>query len=173
MNILNPTPLNPSGRFFKKDPDVHKITDNLHDIDGIIEAIVDLQKEKDFDDPELEKGWHTLLILDDCLGVINKHKGYLNTLASKYRHYRLSIIITTQRFRELSPIIRSNAGYYIIYKTHNRKELQALDDELSSNIPNFMQLYSDATHKKYNFLYINLEKDVAYQNFSSVVWQKE
>lgn len=152
----------------RKDDEVIKITENLEELDLILESIVELQKSK-----EKEKREHTLLVLDDTLGLIKAgRESYFSALCSKYRHFRLSLIITTQNFRALPPTCRYNATYYIIFKTNNRKELDKMYEELEGNFP-FLDVYAEATHDKYNFLYLNMEDIKAYKNFNTLLYEKD
>jgi len=156
-----------TGKVIMKDDKIVKLTENLKEIDLILEAIVELQKAKDGD----ERG-HTLIILDDCLGLIkNQGQSYFATLCSKYRHFKLSIIITTQNFRAIPITCRYNATAYIIFKTNNKKELMKMEEELDGNFP-FLELYAEATAERYNLLYLSLEKIEAYKNFDELLYEK-
>jgi len=165
---LSPTIENDeTGVAVMKDDKIIKITENLNNIDMILEAIVEMQKAQEEDEKE-----HTLIILDDCLGLIkNSGHSYFATLCSKYRHWRLSIIVTTQNFRAIPVTARYNATCYIIFKTNNRKELEKMEEELDGNIP-FLELYAEATEERYNFLYLDMEKIKAYKNFDQLLYEK-
>ena len=156
-----------TGKAVMKDDNIIKITENLREIDLILESIVEIQKAKANEERE-----HTLIILDDCLGLIKNHgQSYFATLCSKYRHFKLSIIITTQNFRAIPITCRYNATCYIIFKTNNRKELAKMEEELEGNFP-FLETYAEATEERYNFLYLNLEKIEAYKNFEELIYEK-
>ena len=84
----------------------------------------------------------------------------------------MSLIVTTQNFRSLPLICRNNASAYVLFKSHNKKEIEKLDDELSGMIPDFMELYKKATDKKYGFLYIDTEKVTAWDRFDTLLYEK-
>jgi len=153
--------------YMNEDDDIIKICDGLDAIDDILKSIVKIQKD------ELKKGdgMNTLLILDDMLGYIKQHS-YLSNLCTRYRHFKISLIITTQSFRAIPNVVRTNASFYIIFTTQNDKELQKLDDEFGGLIPNFKSLFKMATDDMYNFLYIDLKKVIAYHNFDDILYEK-
>lgn len=155
-----------TGRAIKADDSIMKITDNLDDIDLILSSIVELQQKKDTIEP-------TLVVLDDMLGLIKSTgHSYFSNLCSKYRHWKLSLIITTQSFRSIPVVCRYNATGYIIFKTHNKKEFTKLEEELEGNFPKFEELYDQATEKKYEFLFLDMEEIKAFKNFDTLIYEK-
>ena len=62
-----------------------------------------------------------------------------------------------QRYRVLSPIIRTNATALIIFRLRNVKELEALTEENSAVVSRerFREMYEEATSEPYSFLYVN------------------
>ena len=77
----------------------------------------------------------------------------------------------SQCYRALSTVVRSQACYLLCFRMRNRKELDALLDELSGVYPRRVleQFYEEATAEKHSFLYINLladrREDMFYKNF--------
>jgi len=155
-----------TGRAIKKDEKIQKISDGLEDIDLILQSIVELKTKE-------EKLTPTLVVLDDMLGLLKSTgHSYFSNLCSKYRHYKLSLIVTTQSFRSLPVVCRYNASAYIIFKSHNKKEYGKLKEELEGNFPDFDKLYNEATEEKFNFLFLNMEKIKAYKNFDTLLYEK-
>lgn len=150
--------------FLREDDDIVKISQNLEDGKAIIDALIKLQT----DDDNKES---MLVVFDDMLGNL-KAKDFGN-FCSRYRHYRISMIITTQNFRSLPPTCRNNATGYVIFKTNNGKEYSKIHEELSGSFKRFDSLYNQATKKKYNFLYLDLESIKAYHNFDKLLWSKD
>lgn len=166
--VISPTVQNDTTlRFLNEDDDVIKIFDQLECIDDILESIVDFQK----DEIKKDKSIHTLLILDDMLGYIKQHS-YLSNLCTRYRHWKLSLIITTQSFRSIPCVVRTNALWYIIFATHNDKESEKIIEEFGGLIPNFKTVFLEATDKSYSFLYLDLKKVKAYNNFDELIYEK-
>ena len=77
----------------------------------------------------------------------------------------------SKRYRALSTVVRSQACYLLCSRMRNRKELDALLDELSGVYPRRVleQFYEEATAEKHAFLYINLladrREDMFYKSF--------
>ena len=90
-----------------------KYADAIYDEydDSIIDQIIELQKEANEDDDDEDQ--HVLLLVDDLLGVKMNKLRYLST---RYRHYKVSVIINLQSYKSKSshPIMRQNASGYII-----------------------------------------------------------
>lgn len=144
-----------------EDDNIIKIEDPSQ-LEDIIDKVIESQKEN----PEE----HTLLILDDCLGFIKRHSR-ITTLCTRYRHFRISIIITSQDFKSIPNIIRANASGYILFKTLNSKEYEKIESEFNS-IPHFNDLYKYATEAQYNFLFINLRDLNIFHNFTKKIYDK-
>tara|TARA_R100000789_G_scaffold99989_2_gene108259 strand:- start:59 stop:751 length:693 start_codon:yes stop_codon:yes gene_type:complete len=150
-----------------KDDDIIKIDEDLDN--GAIDDIIDnlIEEQNDLDDDERE---HKLLVLDDCLGFLKQKLAYL---CSRFRHYKISICISSQSFRSIPLICRVNSSAYILFRTHNKKELSKLDEEFSGNFPNFLELYEKATKEKYSFLYLDNENIIARKNFNEILYKKD
>ena len=73
-------------------------------------------------------------------------------------------IVSTQLFRKVSPVIRSNATNILIGKLQNAKELEKLSEEYSDMFggdQQFRELYKQATKDKFSFLHLNLQENPA------------
>lgn len=168
-NILwfSPTVANDkTTRIVMEDDKITKIHENLDLLDDLLDALVKVQKQK----AEQGQAKHMLIIIDDCLGFIGKS---LMNLCTRYRHNLISIIITGQAFRSLPRQIRVCAGGYIIFKTHNKKDLASMEEEFSGNFKNFLDLYNEATKRKHNFLFLDMEDIRAFHNFTDLLWSKD
>ncbi len=138
-----------------------------HYDDNIIQGIVDKQaKFEKKDQPSIS------ICLDDCLGSIRR-EATVNHLASRFRHYGIKLLmISSQNFRNVSPVIRSNATAVIIGSPFpNQKELEKVSSEYGDMFggeKSFMKLYRYATPKRYDFLYLDLSENPphAYHKFS-------
>jgi len=138
--------------------------------DSIIDGIVEKQKEYAKEDqPEIA------VVIDDCLGSI-KREGRINHLASRFRHFNIKLlIISSQNFRAVSPIIRQNATNVIIGSPFpNRKELLKVAEEygdLFGGAEKWIALYKKATPERYNFVHMNLQSNPPemYKNFDELI----
>jgi hypothetical protein len=147
--------------YAREDDDIVKIHDEdmLENLDLVINNILATQKEgfdKEGSAPP------TLLILDDCLAYLkNKTLSYLST---KNRHYAVSLILTSQYYRKIDPVIRANATNWILFKTMVDKEKEAVIEDLNA-FPNFDGFYEEATKEPYSFLFADMLKMRLFKRF--------
>jgi len=164
--FISPTCLNDMTLTHLRDDDeITKICDNLHDIDLILKSLVEIQKQID------QKNNHMLIILDDMLGYI-KPRSYLAFLCTRYRHFKISLIISSQSFRSIPNVVRTNTSFYIIFSSTNNKEVEKQNEEFDGLFPNFKQLLKKATEKPYKFLYLDLKKVRAFTGFDDIMYEK-
>jgi len=143
-------------------------------IDQLIEIIEDDESNNKF-----------LLILDDIVGNVKFKRNTskidkLTELATKYRHIgngdvegKLSIIIATQQFKFISPIMRLNASGYIIGGHQSPAELKSMSEEMSvftkGDPKQFYRLWNKSKKKDYDFLYLSMKDMKARRNFEEVL----
>lgn len=146
--------------------------------DELIEQLMEIIEEDDSDNK-------FLLILDDIVGNIKFRRNTskidkLTELATKYRHIgngdkegKLSIIISTQQFKFISPIMRLNASGYIIGGHQSPAELKAMSEEMSvftkGDPKKFYKLWNKSKKEDYDFLYLSLKDMKARRNFDEVL----
>ena len=99
-----------------------------------------------------------LLFVDDCIENLRgagKVKG-LSALITKSRHYHINLIITSQYYTAVSPVIRSNIKNIHIFGT-NAKEIKKINDEhsLFDNYKQFKQYFQALTDEPYSYVIIN------------------
>ena len=102
-----------------------------------------------------------LLIYDDTVSAKKfwNSQSVLKMLLNS-RHYKISIIITSQSYKLIPKNLRLNMSLLILFFTANMKELQSIYEENSSSIgwKKFEEIFVDTTEKKaYNFLTINYQ----------------
>jgi len=76
------------------------------------------------------------------------------------RHYYLTIWITTQKYSLVSPTIRNNTAYFVLFGIKNKKEKEFITNELSDNVneEDFLKIWNYALDdKNYNFLVISVK----------------
>ena len=98
------------------------------------------------DDEEVKKhNERYLLVFDDIVGLLpnfhlsKDHKWWSNFITT-YRHGgqkegvegSISIIILTQYYKDLSPVLRLNCSYYMFLGAHSNKQLKYYAEELSA-----------------------------------------
>ena len=110
----------------------------------------------------------TLVCLDDLAergDLLGKRAGgraggsWLNTLATRGRHFHCSFFITTQKLNLISTVIRCNTRSMCVWRLRNHKEIESLCEELSGvyDAKTVMELYRYATEEPYSFLFIRLD----------------
>ena len=109
----------------------------------------------------------TLIILDDCAAdteVFNAHK--VSTLCGMMmtsRHQKVSWIITSQYFRRMPGIVRSNASHVIAFKFSNTAEEKGFLSE--NNDMDIEPYYRAATSARSSFIYINRQQGRVFRKF--------
>ena len=80
-------------------------------------------------------------------------------------------ITMSQRDTAQSTVARSQACWLVLFRLRNRKELEAIIEELSAVYPpkTLEKLYQAATDERHNFLYVNMladrKEDMFFRNF--------
>jgi hypothetical protein len=144
---------------------IHEHDDIMH-LETIIKDIIKSQKELE---EEKEPKQRILLVLDDCIGYMDKNNELI-ALCSRYRHWGLSIIIVSQQYRKIPLLMRNCAGNIIFFKLNNEKELEKIDDEFGQNFSgNFIEIAKFCTKEKYNFCYLDNENLKIWHNFKTMV----
>ena len=96
----------------------------------------------------------------------------LNTLMTRGRHIFVNTLLSSQKFRAMSNIIRINLQCLIVFKLRSAAELDAILEEVSIyyDRKTLLQMYEIATAEPYSFWYINLsaaKEDVFWLRFES------
>jgi len=115
------------------------------------------------------------ICLDDCLGTIRR-EARINHLASKFRHYNIKLLmISSQKFRHVSPVIRSNATCVIVGSPYpNQMELDKIFEEYGDQFGGYLSIkhiYKLATPNRYDFLMLNLAENppLAFHNMETLL----
>ena len=125
--------------------------------DDILGEIIEEQmiNNEEVDTPKDRR--RILFIFDDMIEELPTKKGnFFNKLASNGRHIYASVIVASQKYKKLSPIIRNNTKHWIIFDVQNAKELQDIYEEQAGKISKkaFFEMFEFATSGNHNFLYI-------------------
>jgi len=106
------------------------------------------------------KIYQVLIIVDDFADdpIFSRHSKLLHALFTRGRHSFISTIVSTQKYRAISNIIRVNATNLYVFRLRNGGDLEALIDELNAltDKKTLLQLYNAGTSKPYSFLFIKL-----------------
>jgi|688.fasta_scaffold212258_2 hypothetical protein len=133
-------------------------------IDRLTYEELDMLEEKDYMTPEEVFGdmkpnvnW---IIFDDLIGsgAFNKKaKSLINNLVIKHRHLRCNLVFTTQSFKALPSVIRTNIDIYCIFKSSSYNEiLNKIFEDISGFVKydDFLEAYEHSTQEKHNCLTI-------------------
>lgn len=166
VHILSPTIHNDdTSRFLLKAFDCY---------DGYSDQVVDdiVSYQKKFEKKDMPA---ISLILDDCLGTIRR-EAKVNHLASRFRHYNIKLLlISSQKFRHVSPVIRTNATAVIVGSPFpNMNELDKIFEEYGDQFGGYeaiKEIYKKATPNRYDFMFLNLAENppLAYRNFETLL----
>jgi len=102
-----------------------------------------------------------LLIYDDTISA----KKFWNSEAVQQlffnsRHYKISIIITSQNYKSLPKALRLNMSQMLLYFTANQDELKSIYSENSSSLgfKKFEEIYRTNCHSKpFHFIVVNYQ----------------
>lgn len=115
-----------------------KFTDNI-DIDmvytfpdsdwneDIVEEYMNIAKEEARKEPSK----YSLLIVDDFAAVIDKSPAFKHWVLNS-RHYKTSVIVTSQKFSLFGTWLRENANMYVIFKPVSSREKEFVIDAIVS-----------------------------------------
>ena len=108
-----------------------------------------------------------LIILDDCAGdtqVFNSHK--VSTLCQMMmvsRHQGVSWLLTSQYFKWMPGIVRSNATHVVAFRFSNTAEERSF---LAENADlDIEPHYRSATEERFSFIYINRQQGAVFRKF--------
>tara|TARA_R110000803_G_scaffold11268_6_gene33838 strand:- start:2834 stop:3595 length:762 start_codon:yes stop_codon:yes gene_type:complete len=166
--ISNTINNDPKGKFLKDAFDVED-----HYTDQMIKDLITHQNTYERDEMPT-----ALLVLDDIIGRDFKKTNDISFLASRFRHYELSIMIFTQSIRSVSPVIRANATDILIFRQQSSKEKEKVVEEysdLAGSEEQFNKYYEIAHQERYSFLYIDAQENPAkfYKSFEELIGEGE
>ena len=131
--------------------------------EGAMQALLDkmmkvseLQKQRN-----LRNLYSCCLVCDDIADnpEITRQSRALQTCFVRMRHAMLTTVVSVQKYRVLSPLIRVNATDLIVGNIRSMQDLAAIAEECSAQTggkDGFFALYEEATKEPYSFLNIKL-----------------
>ena len=141
----------------------------LKDILETQAAMVDFQKKHKY-----KKIHGIIVIVDDFAddpSVMHNSNNVLSMLFMRGRHLMCSTILSTQKFRAVSTMIRTNAQFLVVFRLRNAAELAALLEEISAvyDKKTLLRMYEHATDEPFSFWYLLLsakrKEDMFYLRF--------
>jgi len=91
-------------------------------------------------------------------------------LIKKHRHFKTKVICSSQYVNDLAKDARKNIDIFLLFGGHSIDKLQEIYDNCDLQIPfdMFLAFYSNATAKKYSFLYVDRNTGEMRRNFNQV-----
>lgn len=129
-------------------------------LDNLLESVKD--------DEDRQK---ILVVLDDCIDVINNKKSSaFNKIFFKGRHFSVSVIVITQKYRAVNPLIRQNALLHIMFRPNNNQELNSIISELNNKKypEDKLRDIFDKYTQDYDFIIYNIAKSKIYHIFKEI-----
>ena len=104
-----------------------------------------------------ERGENSLLILDDIVGTeLMKMHSSLAREITRMRHHKCSVIILSQYYKNIPPVIRMNCSHYILFYHPAASEIKKYADEFGQN---FMRKYNEIASEKYAYIFVDTNKN--------------
>jgi DNA helicase HerA-like ATPase len=168
---------------FQLDPEAIDLLDEYPEIKPfksitILQKLVTRLEKTNRGKPPREK-LKTLIIMDDVVNEIikisKKENSAINRISTNRRHLGVSIILMSQFFRRIPPLMRSNFSAFAIFRLENQKEKKKVIEELSGFLgeKEFERIFDIATQEPFNFLSINFDgesKELVYtKNFNEII----
>ena len=110
------------------------------------------------------KTMHSIcIVLDDLASEPKFHRNYgpISELFTKGRHHFCQTLLSSQKWKLISPTARVNSHWIVVFKLRNRADLDGFLSELTAIYPyeTLLQMYQEAVNDRaYSFLLVNLKK---------------
>ena len=132
---------------------------HLNDPNAFIECSNDDVYEN-IHDYNLSRKRKILIVFDDMIADIminKKFQSIIKELFIRCRKLNISLVFITQSYFSAPKDIRLNSTHYLIIKINNKRELQSIAINHSTDIDyqDFIKIYRECTKKPYNFLTID------------------
>jgi len=132
--------------------------------DDILKEIYDLSVSEFEERTNAKKRiYNKLIILDDLSysGVLRaKQMGQINRVFCNGRKHNISIIITSQKYTQISPVARANFTSAVLYNTANSQvESIEMDVNFLKSRKAFKNMFRDNVDEKRDFLYVNFSNE--------------
>ncbi len=111
---------------------------------------------------------NSLIVIDDVAftgALKEKVNGTLSRIACNGRHINLSMIITAQKYSQISTVIRTNVSGAILF-ANSAKEVDLMADDLNylDSKKDFVKMFRSATKGKNEFMVVSFSNDDIYMD---------
>ena len=108
----------------------------------------------------MKKIYNIAIIIDDFLDneAVLKRCPDVNMLYLRGRHFYISCMISVQKYKGVSTVIRVNTSDMYLFKLRNQLDLDAFLDEFGAlaDKKKIEKIYRMSTDEPYGFLYVKL-----------------
>lgn len=103
------------------------------------------------------------LILDDCIGAIKWNSDLWTHIITTFRHYRITIFISTQYVYKIPPVVRACAFYSFVYSPQEGRTINALWETFGMTMSKqqFTDMLIQNTGNYYAILIDNKQNDAS------------
>ena len=105
---------------------------------------------------------HVLVILDDCSfggDLKSKMHGIMAKFACNSRHILVSVMVTAQKYSQVSTALRENATGLMLYACSN-KQIDLIHADIGESCKtDFTKMFRKATEKRHSFMVCNYSND--------------
>lgn len=131
-----------------------------------LKEVIDSIEETDLDNYEYAEN---IFIFDDISEELRNI--YLQPLVKENRHYKATILMSSQYITDLTPASRSQIDFCLVFKRQSMENLKRLYASLDICVPleYFIYMYKEATKEDHNFLYIDRANSQFRFNFNQEV----
>ena len=131
---------------------------HFKDPKAFIEYLNDMQDVyKNIDEYNIDKDNKILTVFDDMISDMINNKN-LNSIVTELfirgRKLNISFVFITQSYFKVPKDVRLNTSHFFITKILNKRELQqlALNDSSDIDLKDFIKIYKKCTNEPYSFL---------------------
>ena len=134
--------------------DLNDLDDVFNNIDSNLDLVIGKYNKSKYRYPLY------ILIFDDMPKDQLRNNKTLETIIKRNRHFKIFNLISSQNIYDLSPTVRSNLDYLILFSGLSIKNLKTVYEEQIKKLTfdQFLEIYNLATEKQFNFIYINCKK---------------
>ena len=128
-----------------------------------LERVISVQKEvvARCKQMKMKKCYQIAIVIDDFADTpaFTRQERLIWELFFRGRHAMISTIISTQKWKAISPAIRSQCTALFVFRLRSQQELDAFAEEVSALVDKktVMRYYREATEEPFSFLYCRLE----------------
>ena len=101
------------------------------------------------------------LILDDCLGQVNFNNSAILRLFTQYRHFRITILLSTQYLNKIPTFIRECSTYVFIFKQTIKRSYESLYQSFGQNYETLNKFikYIQENTENYNTVFVDVKNN--------------